>query len=69
MPDPDTSAASNAHRRAAANHAACAQHHSLAALCYEQNKLDHAKLSAAQALDSAEMACKQSAIAYEKGIE
>lgn len=58
---------SDAHRKAAADHAECAQHHSIAALCYEQNKLDHAKISAAHALECAETACKHSALAYEKG--
>ncbi len=60
---------SDAHRKAASDHAVCAQHHSIAALCYEQNKLDHAKVSAANALESAETASKHSAIAYEKGTK
>jgi hypothetical protein len=66
MSDTDISV-SDAHRKAAADHAICAQHHSIAALCYEQNKLDHARISAAHALNSAETASKHTALAYEQG--
>ena len=56
-------AASAAHKEAAAGHQACAEHHIKAASCHDQHKHDDAKASSNSAMKCCETASKNTATA------
>ena len=57
--------ASAAHKQAASEHQACADHHSKAAACHDSNKVDEAKASSESAMGCCNTATKSSVTACE----
>jgi hypothetical protein len=53
-------AASNAHKVAADEHRACSEHHSKAAACYENGKMEEAKDCASKAMSCCDTATNKS---------
>ena len=57
MQDTNTTA-SAAHKQAAKEHQACAEHHNKAAACHDSNKVDDAKASSESAMSCCKTAIK-----------
>ncbi|MEO7478747.1 MAG: hypothetical protein ABIT64_05910 [Lysobacteraceae bacterium] len=55
--------ASNAHKEAAAEHKACAEHHTKAASCHDNHMADDAKAHAKNAMSCCDTASEKSATA------
>lgn len=64
MQDINTTA-SAAHKQAASEHQACAEHHSKAAACHDSNKMNEAKASSESAMSCCDTASKNSVTACE----
>ncbi len=62
MLDANTTA-SAAHKEAAAQHTACAEHHAKAASCHDDRKIDEAKASSKSAMACCNTASKQTTTA------